>query len=216
VTTPRKKDLPVPLSRDRILQEALALVDEEGLEALTMRALGGRLGVEAMALYHHFPGKDALLDGLMERLLAQVQVPGAGPWRRRLEAAAGSYREVALAHPKAFILVLTRPYLTETLLRFCDRLLQIFLDAGFSPEAAARAFRLLGHFLDGATLYISQGPAAAHAPPPAPVDPERFPSLAACRPHLARRLAEKQFAFGLDRLLADLDRQAKEGRKGRR
>ena len=200
------------MNRDRILQEALDLVDQEGLEALTMRALGARLGVAGMALYHHLPSKDQLLDGLMEVLLGAVEIPEEGPWKTRLRRAAESYRRVALTHPKAFLLVLTRPYQTATLLRFCDRLLQIFLEAGFAPAEATRAFRLLGHFLDGATLYISQGPASSFAPPPAPVDPEHFPALAACRPHLARAHAEGHFQVGLDRLLADLERQLRESR----
>lgn len=204
--TPRARPL---LSRERILDAALARVDREGLEALTMRALGADLGVEAMALYHHFPGKEALLDGLLETLVAQVEVPTEGPWEARLITAAWSYRDLALAHPEAFPLVLTRPYLSEGVLAYCDRLLKIFLDAGFPPQEAARAFRLVGHFLDGATLYTSQGPARPGGPPPAPVDEARFPHLAACRSHLARTQAKAHFAYGLERLAAELRRQLK-------
>ena len=80
-----RSDTPGPrptLTRERVLRAAVALADEQGLDALTMRALGGALGVQAMSLYNHVADKDAILDGIVERVVAEIQVPSAAdPWR---------------------------------------------------------------------------------------------------------------------------------------
>ncbi len=103
----------VRLSRERILDAALELIDAEGLDAVSMRTLAARLGVQAMSLYHHFANKAALFDGLHERLLLQmrVEVDGLG-WDEALRQLARSYRAVAAAHPLAFGLLATRPLST--------------------------------------------------------------------------------------------------------
>src|SRR5258708_34542801 len=88
-----------PLDPERIAREALALIDEAGLEELSMRALAGRLGVEAMSLYHHVSNKDTLLDLVMELLVAEVAIPATGMWETRMRDAIRAHRAVALAHP---------------------------------------------------------------------------------------------------------------------
>ena len=85
----------VALSRDRLVAEAVALADDRGLAALSMRALGARLGVEAMSLYHHVPGKEALLDGMVDAVFAEIHLPVVGgDWRAELRARSVSGREV--------------------------------------------------------------------------------------------------------------------------
>jgi AcrR family transcriptional regulator len=170
------------------------------------------MGVEAMSLYHHLPGKDAILDAVMELLLEEVDFPADGPWIDRMRSGARSYREMALRHPRAFLLVLTRPYMTERVLRFCDRALATIRAGGFDDAATARIFRLFGHFLDGACLYVAEGPArreGAPVPPPVDVSSGDFPHLAAARPHLARSQADAHFEFGLEQLLQLFERMSR-------
>lgn len=193
-----------PLSRERIARAALALIERKGLEGLTMRALGSKLRVEAMSLYHHVPNRDAVLDLVMDLLVAEVEIPGDGPWPDRLRKTAWSHREAALRHAHAWPLLLTRPYTTEVQLAYCDRLCALMLEAGLGPEGTAKLFRLVGHYLDGVLLYTALGPGRLHdpAPPPVPVDPARFPSLSQVGPHLRRDLAKEHFEFGLERVIA--------------
>src|SRR5512138_2007399 len=101
------------LSRERVCKEALALVDEEGLEALSMRRLGARLGVEAMSLYHHVRDKADLLDALHAAVLGDLQpvaAPGGGEdWRVLLGGLARALRGALLRHPNVVVLFATRP-----------------------------------------------------------------------------------------------------------
>src|SRR5215475_6744049 len=98
---------PARLSRDRILATAIRLADSEGREAVTMRRLGNALGVEAMSLYKHVANKDAILDGLLEGVLAEVELPQAGgDWEAELRRAAHSLHDALAGHPWACSLVM--------------------------------------------------------------------------------------------------------------
>src|SRR6266480_4817426 len=98
MATTRRK----PLSRERILDTALALVDEEGIEALSMRKLGQALGYEAMSLYNHVANKDDLLDGIVDRVLAETELPRApGDWHAAVRASAISVHDALRRHPWA-------------------------------------------------------------------------------------------------------------------
>ena len=154
----------VRLSRDRVLAAALAYIEEDGLATLTMRRLGQRLGVEAMALYRHVPSKEDLLDGVVESLVAGIQQdddvlesPQDG-WQDFLQRLAHGVRRMALAHPKAFPLVASRPpeapWLRPPLrsLDWVETFLAALVDEGFTEEAAVAGYRaytsfLLGHLL---------------------------------------------------------------------
>ncbi|MER6784046.1 TetR/AcrR family transcriptional regulator C-terminal domain-containing protein [Streptomyces sp. NPDC000658] len=148
------------LSRERVLTAALDLVDEEGLSALSMRRLGARLGVEAMALYRYAEGKDALLDGLVEalylelveRLSAGSPPEGATPpdpaaWRGELHRIARAMYGVCMAHPQAVPLLTTRmlavPLARRPLavLKEHERVLALLRDAGLGPDRTAAVFR---------------------------------------------------------------------------
>src|SRR5438552_18523973 len=95
------------LSRERIVEAAVGLIDGEGLDALSMRRLGSALGVEAMSLYRHFPAKTALLDAVVARLLGELAVPAptVGPWQPSFRALARAYRALLARHPKAIPLL---------------------------------------------------------------------------------------------------------------
>ena len=111
-TDPRRRET---LTRERILTAAIAFVDEHGLTALTMRRLGRELGVEAMSLYRYVPGREELLDGIVEMILTEmhddpdVLVSPQDGWQDFLQRIAHGVRRVALAHPGAFPLVASRP-----------------------------------------------------------------------------------------------------------
>ncbi|HEY0714541.1 MAG TPA: TetR family transcriptional regulator, partial [Polyangia bacterium] len=98
-----------PLSRERLLEAAMSLADSRGLEAVSMREVAKRLGVEAMSLYKHVANKDDILDGLVDRVIAEMEMPAQGAdWRAGLRARALSARQVLLRHPWAGMLIESR------------------------------------------------------------------------------------------------------------
>src|SRR5690242_15754222 len=133
------------LSREAVLAPALGLADEQGLEAVTMHAVARRLQVTPMALYRHVDDKNALLDGLVEMLLTEYQLPRAeGEWDDRLTELAEGIRDTARRHPAVFPLLLTRPAVTPAA-RVVRDTVQAALREGGLPEAeVARAERLIG------------------------------------------------------------------------
>ena len=195
----RPKPPRTSLSLERIAAAALALLDRDGESGLTMRALGRELGVEAMALYHHLPNREAVLGEGVARFLTQVDLAGEGTWEARLVASAWAYREAALAHPAAFRLLLAG-FAPEAAAAFSDHLLGLFLQAGFAPPEAARAYHGVRAFLDGALL-LALAPALEAGPGQA--------SLGRCAGLLGRAQAKAHFADGLERLAAELRRQLK-------
>ena len=106
--TPRTRER--PLTRDELLDAALGIVDSEGLAALTMRRLAAAVGVEAMSLYYHVPHKEALLDGVVERMRSEMRLPETAPddWADALEAVFVEYRRVLAAHPNMLPLAARR------------------------------------------------------------------------------------------------------------
>src|ERR1700761_1154812 len=102
----RRRGRPAKLSRAAVVAAALALLDRDGVEALTMRRLGAELGVEAMSLYRHVPSRDALLDALADRLAPEMDAPDSGAdWAEALRALAAELRAAGRRHPAAFELV---------------------------------------------------------------------------------------------------------------
>lgn len=134
-----------PLSQQEILEAALRLIDEEGLEALTVRRLGAALGVDPMALYRHFENKEALLDGVTELLWDEVErTAHDGPnWKDQLRSIARSLRNLAHAHPNAYSLVMTREVMPEAALSLSEAKLKALKAAGFEEDLAAKAVRTL-------------------------------------------------------------------------
>ncbi|KAA0023276.1 TetR/AcrR family transcriptional regulator C-terminal domain-containing protein [Antrihabitans cavernicola] len=139
------------LSRDIVLQAALDLVDEHGLDALTMRRLGDRLGVEAMTIYHHVPNKDALLDGLVELVFGAATPSSllAETWQSVLTGFAASLRARLLRHPGIVPLAVTRPAATPEMLRTVEHGLAILHAAGFPVGRALDALNALTVFVVG-------------------------------------------------------------------
>jgi AcrR family transcriptional regulator len=149
----------VPLTRERVLATALRLVDDEGLDALTRRRLGQELGRDAMTLYRHAPDKAALLDGIVELVMDELDIPEGGQdWQTQLARTAHDFRRLALAHPHVVSLIVTRPLAVPLglrplgTLRPLERLLKVLTDAGFAPPVALKIYRLYIGFLHGHLL----------------------------------------------------------------
>ncbi|WP_027346135.1 TetR/AcrR family transcriptional regulator [Hamadaea tsunoensis] len=134
-----------------ILDAALALADERGLTAVTMRALAQRLGVTPMALYPHVGDKDGLLDGLVDRLLAELLPAAAteGPPAERLKALGRASRALAQRHPSAYALLLARPSVTPDAVRVVDALYGALSELGVPDAEVPRVERLISTFVLG-------------------------------------------------------------------
>ncbi|KND23376.1 TetR/AcrR family transcriptional regulator [Streptomyces acidiscabies] len=137
--------------REEILDAALAIADERGLEAVSMRALADRVGVTPMALYRHVKDKAALLDGMLGRLLVALP-PGAveeRPWDERLAVLARAVREVTRRHPWAAQLLFSRPAVTPDAVRAVDLVYAALIDAGVPEPEVPRLERLVSTFVIG-------------------------------------------------------------------
>lgn len=167
--------------RDRILAEAMALADESGLDAVTMRAVADRVGVTSMALYPHVGGKQALLDGLLERLLAELPMPEPElAWPDRLRALARGLRDAGRRHPGLFPLLLARPAAAPGALRVVEALFGALLDAGVPASQVPRVERLLSTFAIGFVASEVTGRFGPGSATPrlrrSGLPPERFPA----------------------------------------
>jgi AcrR family transcriptional regulator len=143
----------IPLNRDRVLRAALALADEGGIEALTMRKLGQALGVEAMSLYNHVANKDDVLDGLVDIVFSEIDLRGDGrDWKAAMRRRAISAREVLASHRWAIGLMESRVHPGPATLRHHDSVLRCLREAGFSVAMAAHAYSALDSYIYGFAL----------------------------------------------------------------
>jgi AcrR family transcriptional regulator len=142
-----------PLTRDSVLQTAMDIADAEGLKAVSMRRVAGELGVEAMSLYHHIPGKEQLLDELVDWLFRRVELPAIGTgWRDGMRERARSARSVFTAHPWGLTLAESRRTAGPALLEHHDAVLGCLRRDGFSVALAAHAFAVLDSYVYGFVL----------------------------------------------------------------
>jgi AcrR family transcriptional regulator len=143
------------LTRTSIIAAAMRIIDEEGYKALSMRRLGAALGVDPMAVYYHIPNKSALLDGLVDLVMSEIDLgrdDPSQPAEERLRLAAHVYREVLLAHPNAVHVIAVRPLKTPIAFRPVELLLDILLHAGFSPTDALAAVNIFARVVRGVVL----------------------------------------------------------------
>ncbi|MDF2752374.1 MAG: Tetracyclin repressor, C-terminal all-alpha domain [Gaiellaceae bacterium] len=200
------------LSRRRVLEAALRIVDSEGLNALTMRRLGRELGVEAMSLYRHVPNKDALLDGIVELIVLEIEVPHVdGDWKEAARQIVRSYRRAAHSHPNAFPLVTMRPLNTPEGLRRLDATFEILRRAGLDEPTAIVAFRTLASYTRGFALEEVTGRAIGAEPlgsdrlDPRALPADEFPRLAELAPRLVAADRDAEFERGVDLILTGLE-----------
>ncbi len=202
----------VPLDREQIVRAAVCLVDRDGLERFSMRGLGRELGVEAMALYHYFPSKDALVDAIVQAVVAEMKRPPAVlDWQERLRGECLAYRQVAHAHPHVFPLLGRRPVKNPEALLPVEHMLDILRTAGFSPKQSLSAFRTLSSYAFGYALSEIRGFALEPARDGSDdrfdvrtVDAERFPRMREVAPHVTACDHEAEFKSGMGAILAGL------------
>ena len=204
-----------PLARGRIIGAALRIMDEEGLEAVTMRRLGRDLGVEAMSLYNHVRDKDDILDSICEQVLSEFRVPEATDWAEGARLAAHEYRRILLAHPTVIMLMTARDkgFSNPEALRGYEYAFDLFRTAGLSEADAVKAFHVFGGFIIGYVTFelgmMFGGPqdeehARAHEEMARVVGSADLPRLREALPYLMDCDAEEQFEFGLDLLIDGL------------
>jgi len=206
------------LSRGRIIDAALAQVERHGLEALTMRKLGEALGVEAMSLYHFFPGKQHLVDALVDAAIASVEFPAESLQPiERMRGVMNAYREMAHRHGRLYPVIAVHRLNTPTGVKFIERVLRIAYDVAGDEEVAARSFRALGYYLMGAaldeTMGYAKGPSAAE-----PVDgafiARECPLLARSARYFQRDQWDRTFEQGMEDMLDALaKRRARPARR---
>ena len=214
--TARARAPRIPLSRERVLHAAVAFADENGLEALSMRKLGEAVGVEAMSLYTHVANKDDLLDGMIDMVFSEIDLPsGEDGWKTAMRQRGISIRRVLSRHRWAIGLMESRTSPGPATLRHHDAVIGCLRDAGFSVELAAHAYSVLDSYIYGFALQErglpfntpAESSALAHAML------ARFP--ADDYPHLAEFTLKhvlqagydygNEYGFGLDLILDGLE-----------
>jgi AcrR family transcriptional regulator len=203
----------VPLSRERVLNAALALADEGGVEAVSMRRLGQVLGVEAMSLYKHVADKEAILDGICDLVMDEVEVPSPDhDWRTSVRRSAISAHEALRRHPWAGLVLESRLNPGPARLRYLEAMVGVLRGAGFDTATVARAFMALDSHTYGFTMQELALPFdAAGAPVVAEEMASRvfanaYPNLAAMAELAMSGAPMLDFEFGLDLLLDGLER----------
>jgi AcrR family transcriptional regulator len=203
------------LSRERVLRAAIELADQGGVEALTMRTLGQALGVEAMSLYRHVDDKSDIVDGIVDLVFAEIEVPCNGTdWKRAMRERAIYARAALASHPWAIGLMESRTSPGPATLRHHDSVLGCLRQSGFSIELAAHAYSLLDSYIYGFALQQKNLPfSGSEIADMAQSIVEQFPADE--YPHLAEIAFEHvmktgydygdEFAFGLDLILDALE-----------
>jgi AcrR family transcriptional regulator len=198
-----------PLSREKILAAALAIVDREGLAALSMRRVAEAVGVEAMSLYHHVANKAALLDGVFELVLAELPPWRRGPtWRASLRTRSLDLRATLRAHPNALPLFATRPAVTPAAIAHLEMGLAALREAGLSVRDALSTFQvLLAYVVGHAIASFAAGGDDRAEPDYAALPAYAFPRVRETMAATDRRDIDAEFELGLDALLDGLERR---------
>ena len=204
------------LNRERVVRAAMDLADESGIESVTMRELGRRLGVEAASLYNHVAGKDDLLNSMADLAAAEIELPsGDVDWKEAMRRRAVSARGVFLRHQWAAALLDSVEWRGPSSLSYADRVLGTLIQAGFSPVIASWAFIGLDSYIYGFerqrsnfsqtdkvdTIEVAQKILAA-------IPQGAYPSLAAVAVEYADKPYDEDaaFEFGLSLILDGLER----------
>mgnify|MGYP000200080767 CR=1 FL=1 len=209
-----------PLSKERIEDAALELIERDGLDAFSTRKLAAELGCEAMSVYHYYPSKAHLLDGLFDRVIGGL--PPDDPalhWRRRIETLVFAYREMAHRYPRFYPFIALHRHNTRVGLAWLETVLTALHDTGVDIETVARFFRALSYYVVGGVLDETSGYAKGYsAAEPVPDDEadRAFPLVAAVNRYFKPAEYEATFRLGLktllDRLEVDAGKAAGRGR----
>lgn len=200
-----------PLDRARIVTAGLALVDAEGVDALTLRRLAADLGVGTMSIYWHVRDKEELLDLIGEAVLAEIEVPTTGgDWREELRAIHRAMLGAVLRHPNAVELTIGRARYGSAGILLFERLLGTLAAAGLDPVAAFDAYQSLYLFLLGYLATARRTPAFREVHRQGQeylrsLDPADFPAISRVAPVIGRRSAADAFEVGLEVVIAGIE-----------
>jgi AcrR family transcriptional regulator len=207
---PRKRVAePTSLSHETIRTAALRLIDREGLEGFSTRKLGRALDCEAMAIYWYYPSKDALLDAVIDKLMADVTAVVVGrdhdDWITVLRDVAHAYRRMALDHPNAFPLLATRRFASEGTYAFMEQLFRLARSRNIDDRVTARFYRVVSSYCNGFALNEL---ATLHGPRDRSklALRKRFAAVAEISEWLEPQHLDEMFTFGLELHLAELAR----------
>lgn len=220
-----------PLSRERILRGAVALADQHGIEAVTMRSLAGSLGVEAMSLYYHVENKSALLDGMVDVIVGDIlesvaeikEPPPENDWKTALRNRILAAREVLIDHKWAPEIIESRTVMSPAIVLYFEGVLEILREGDFSYDLAHHALHALGSRALGFTQELFEPDDAADEQ----AGEEMLQQMAADLPYLVGMLSEivhddpdstlgwcddqTEFEFGLDVMLDGLENRLQQG-----
>lgn len=215
--TTKRAQLRAPLSRERVLDAAVRLADRGGLESLSMRKLGQELGVEAMALYYHFANKDEVINGMVDLVFSEIDLPAASTdWKNAMRQWARSLRDVLLRHHWALGLMESRRKPGPANLRHHDAVIGSLRSAGLDMPTIAHAYTLLDSYIYGFALFSVNLPfePSAEVPELGRVTLQAFPVDA--YPNLVAYVSAMrpgynygdEFEYGLDLVLDGILRAA--------
>jgi AcrR family transcriptional regulator len=207
----------IPLTRERVFQAAVVLADEHGLESLTMRSVGEALGVEAMSLYYHVANKGELLDGMIDVVFSEIELPTTDvDWKTAMRRRAISTREALARHRWAVGLLQSSTSPGPAHFRLVNAVLGCLRRAGFSLENAVHAYSALDAYIYGFALQEKTMPVDTPGELAEAAESVRRQFSADDYPHLAETIAEhvtqagydfgEEFEFGLDIILDGLER----------
>lgn len=206
------------LTREAILDAAIALIDADGVESLSMRTVAKRLSVDAKSLYNYVASKDDLLDSVAEQILTGIRLPDpTGELTDDLRAIALTFRANTLAHPRAGALVLTRQLSSRAGLRPVEGVLSVLRNAGCDPEESVHLLRTLLATVIGTLLReVSAGPAFGSNTPEATARRQRdlqssgLPSVSEAAPYLSRFSQDEEFDYAIELIIDAVRRRTDE------
>ena len=208
-----------PLTRERVVEAAVRLMDAEGLEAVTMRRVAREVGVEAMSLYNHVEDKEDLLDGVCEHVMSGFEFPPVSEdWVENCRRGARAWRQLLRRHPNVMRLFAEQrgPIRSPDSMRPTEFALRILRSTGLSDRDTAQAFHAFGGYIQGFVMMelgsIAGGSDEEHRKAHAELVsalPDEFPTLQAVGPFFAECDLDQQFEFGLDLLISGLEAKVK-------
>lgn len=205
----------LPLTHNRIVTKALEIADADGLDALSMRRLAGALGVKAMSLYNHVDSRDAIIDGIVDLVVSEIDLPSIDlPWKEAMRARAHSAHAALLRHRWATFALVSRVNAGDAMMRYVDTTLACLVEAGFPVETADHAWNAMDNHIYGFTLQEITFPFPTSEYADAArefmdrIDTSRFPYLhsLATLVMTGRHTGISDFSFGLELILDGLER----------
>ena len=198
------------LTRKGIVAAAMDLIERDGVEAVSMRRLATELGCGVMSLYNHVPSKSALLDGVADAVVSGIETTSVlgACWQEQVRAQARAFRQIARAHPRCTMVVVSRPPSSASMVRPVENALATLREAGFGGHDAVRIVRafvayIMGSLLRevGAVAGRSDGDGEVAEPHRPLLRPAEFPQMTELSAELGSQDPDADFEFGLDLLM---------------